>query len=212
VRRFVTIGIAAAFFGVAPQALAKGPINLCGANGCAAVGTETSSVRWLAGEYVHHVSPVAPSPYFKLVLASYSSPVGYWIPSSSVLRLSQSQGGPAMWFKPRFDEAATLTQAAASLRPFATPRRATVAVNNTIVRQSSTYLRLFTIGAPVATWPGARGWLPIYMWGSDTPWTDGLNFMSISRAGSFLKRGDGDVVKIPARVADRIRHRLPLSA
>jgi hypothetical protein len=197
-------------FAIAPQALAKGPIILCGAGLCAPVGTaETTPVRWL-GEDDGHVAPVAPAPFFKLQLDGISGLIGYWIPSSSVLRLSKSQGGPAVWLQPRFDEVAALTQAAETLRPFAAPKRATVAVNNVIVRQSSTYLRLFTLGVPVATWTGANGWLPIYIWGAETPWTDGLNFMSISRAGSFLKRGDGDVVEVPARIADRIRHRLPL--
>jgi hypothetical protein len=196
---------------IAPQAFAKGPISLCGIGGCARVGTvETLPVRSL-GEDAIHVAPVAPVPFFKLQLDGISGLIGYWIPSGSVLRLSQTQGGPAVWLKPSLDEVAALTQAAETLRPFLAPTRATVAVNNTIVRHSSTYLRLFTIGTPVATWRGANGWLPIYIWGSDTPWTDGLNFMSISRAGSFLKRSDGDVVKIPARVADRIRHRLPLT-
>lgn len=208
-RKFlVIISVALA---ITPQALAKGPISLCGVGGCALVGTvETSPVRWLASEYAGHVAPVAPAPFFKLQTGGYSGLIGYWIPSGSVLRLSQQQGGPALWFQPRFGEVAALTQAAATLQPFPAPKRATVAVNNTIVRHSASYLRLFTIGVPVATWTGAKGWLPIYMWGSETPWTDGLNFMSISKAGSFLKRGDGDILKIPARVADRIRHRLPL--
>jgi hypothetical protein len=210
-RLLVVISLALA---IAPQAFAKGPISLCGVGACAPVGTvETTPVRWLATEYAGHVAPVAPASFFKLQLdaAGSSGLVGYWIPSGSILRLSQTQGGPAVWLRPRVDELAALTHAAETLRPFAAPKRATVAVNNTIVRHSSTYFRLFTIGVPVATWRGANGWLPIYMWGSETPWTDGLNFMSISKNGSFLKRGDGDVVKIPARVADRIRHRQPLA-
>jgi hypothetical protein len=213
VRRFLVV--VAVALAVAPQVLAKGPINLCGVGGCAPVGTaETSPVRWLASEYPVHGAPVAPASFFKLQrdASGSSGLIGYWIPSGSVLRLSESQGGPAVWLRPSFDEAAALTKAAETLRPFAAPKHATVAVNNVIVRRSSTYFRLFTIGVPVATWRGANGWLPIYMWGSETPWTDGLNFMSISRNGPFLKRSDGDVVKIPARVAARIRHRLPLTS
>ena len=197
---------------IAPQALAKRPDQAYMSDGCAPVGTvETSPVRWIASEYAGHVGPVAPAPFFKLQLDGFSGLIGYWIPSGSVLRLSESLGGPAVWLQPRYDEVAALTKAAEMLRPFAPPKRATVAVNNVIVRPLSTYFRLFTIGVPVATWSGAKGWLPIYMWGSDTPWTDGLNYLSISRTGSFLKRADGDVVRIPARVADRIRHRLPLT-
>ena len=203
--------VASVALALAPQALAKGPISLCGVDGCAPVGTvETSPVPRL-GEDAIQIAPVAPVPFFKLQLDGISGLIGYWIPSGSVLRLSETQGGPAIWLQPRVDEVAALVKAAETLRPFAAPKRATVAVNNTIVLHSSTYLRLFTIGVPVATWSGANGWLPIYIWGSDTPWTDGLNFMSISRNRSFLKRADGDVVKIPARVADRIRHRLPLA-
>jgi hypothetical protein len=67
------------------------------------------------------------------------------------------------------------------------------------------------MGAPVATRVRTKGWLPLDMRGAETPWTDDFSWMWISRVGAFLKHADGDVVKISPRVAERIRHRLPLT-
>jgi hypothetical protein len=204
----VVLAIACCFV---PQASAKGALALCGTGACVQIGSEGNSpVRWLADAYESHVAATAPAPFFKLRFAGGSDVLAYWVPSAGVLRL-QPRGGN-WWVRPSADEAAVLAQASATLRPFPAPRRMTVTVDDFVVpRGGSTYLRLFTTGTPMANPPHVRRWLAIDWWGGKTPWTDGLwGFMSVSRTGPYLKR-DGDIVRIRPRIADRIRHRLPLA-
>lgn len=205
--------VAALALALAPQAFAKGPVVLCGAGGCNRLEDETASaVRYWGDAGDPRVAPPAPAPFYKLEFADLPGVLAYWIPSAGVLRLSLAQAGPVIWSPALPDETTLLANAAAGLTPFAAPRTVTVAVDNRAARRPATYLRLYTLGTPVQSWRGARGWLPIYLFGDETPWTDGLTFMWISKHGSFLKRGDGDVMRIPARVAAEIRHRLPLTA
>ena len=164
-----------------PVASAKGPIVLCGASGCASLGTETTTaVRVLPGSYDAHVAPVAPAAFFKIQWNEQTEPLAYWVPSTGVLRVL-SQSGPAMWVQPRPDEIAALTQASASLQPFAAPKAAKVDVDGRIVRRGpASYLRLFTAGTRVARPVGSKGWLPVDFRGAETPWTDAYSWMWIS--------------------------------
>ncbi len=196
---------------VVPQASAKGPVSLCGSGGCAQVGTVESSVRWWGGAYDSHVKPVGPAPFYALTFGGYSEPVAYWVPSAGVLRVV-STSGPAIWVQPRADEIATLTQAAASLQPFAAPQSAKVAVDGRPVRHGqATYLRLFTMGNPVARAVGAKGWLPVDFRGSESPWSDAYAWIWVSRSSHYLKHPDGDIVSIPLQSARCIRARLALT-
>ncbi len=205
------LAAAAVALALAPQALAKGPLVLCGVSACASLGTEADpSVRWWPDAYVTHVPRAVPAPFLKLRFSRYGDALGYWVPSAGLLRLSPSES-PARWVQPSPEESALLMQATSGLRPFAAPNRVGVLVDfQPVERGSSTYLRLFTTGVPVATPVGAKGWLEIHMGGAETPWTDGRTSMWISRVGSFLRHGDGDVVKIVAPLADKVRRRLPL--
>jgi hypothetical protein len=194
-----------------PQASAKGPIVLCGPAACAALGSETETpVRWWGSADGSHVAPVAPAPFFKLRFAAHQSDaLAFLVPSAGVLRTAP-QGGGSVWFQPSADEAELLTQAAASLRPFAAPTRVTVTVNfRTVQRGAWGYLRLFTMGTSVAS-ADTRGWLPVDTWGAETPWTQCYDCLWVSRTGAYLKRSGGDLLRIPARTAERVRHRLPL--
>lgn len=192
---------------VVPQASAKGPISLCGAGGgCAELA---AAVRWWPDGFDTHVTPVAPAPFLKLTWG-HPGVLAYWIPSKGVLRLVP-QGGGALWVRPSIDEVGELTRASAGLTPFPAPRRVTVTVNGRSVRGGETYLRLFTLGRPVAGPVRSMGWLPVDFWGAETPWTQCLYCLWVSKAGAWLRRADGDVVAIPMRVAERVRARLPFT-
>jgi hypothetical protein len=54
------------------------------------------------------------------------------------------------------------------------------------------------------------GWIGIWIGGRQTPWTDGRNSLRISKRGSLLRR-DGQLVRLPRTLADRVRERKPLS-
>jgi len=192
----------------APQASAKGPVAVCGPRACVTLGSEVD-VRWWGPADAAQARPPAPAPFFKLRFTAHEGdPLAYWVPSTGLLRSGARAGGP-IWFTPSADEAALLTRAAASLQPFAVPTRANVTVGYRSVPHGDwTYLRLFTMGTPVTT-ADVRHWLPVDMWGPDTPWTRCVDCLLVSRTAAYLKRS-GEVVTIPSRIAYRVRHRLPL--
>lgn len=203
-RWFAIAALCACIF--VPQASAKGPIELCGANRCVQVGSEQSGLWW-SSEHELRGAPVAPAPFLRLRFADIPGTLAYWIPEDGVVRTAP-QGGAGVWVRPTTDQVKLLTQAGATLRAFAAPKRATVTVGyRDVPRGGSTYLRLFTMGVPVAGASGARGWTRVLIWTGDTPWSYG---MWVSRAGAFLKRADA-VVRISSALAERIRNRLPLT-
>jgi hypothetical protein len=198
---------------VAPTAVAKGPIQLCGRSGCVplmAADEIHSSVRWQPGEFPTTVRPSGRSSFYKLQYTGFG-PVGYWVPAARKLRLLLAQGGPARWVVPSSTEEAALAAAAQDLAAFPAPRSATVAVDLHIVRHAETYLRLFAAGTPAQPGRSPGGWLPIFMWGGASPWNDGLDRLAVSRRGGWLKINDV-TLRIPDRLAAQVRQRVPLTA
>lgn len=217
-RRFAVAGVvAAAAIMFVPQASAKGPVVICGATGCAPLGNETSVLKWQPGYYpaVSRVAPAMPSSYFVIRFADFGGPLAYWVPGAEVLRVGERT---IIWARPRPEELATLRAATAGLDSYRAPKAARAAVDADpskavdmrSARGGTTYLQLFSLGEPVVRAAAPRTWLQIWVMGSTTPWTDGLNSLWISRRGSLLLR-DGTIVRIPAAVAEQIRRRAPLT-
>ena len=210
------IAVAAVF--VAPPALAKGPVVICGTTRCAPLGDEQSVLNWSLGYYSPstRVAPAAPSSYFVIRFPDYGGTLAYWIPIAGVLRVGGSNN--TAWVRPRSDELTALQTATAGLEPYAPPRVAQAAVDADpakpidmrSARGGTTYLRLYTLGRPVSSAPGVGAWLQIWVMGSPTPWTDGQNSLWISRRGALLRR-DGMIARVPVSIADKIRSRAPLT-
>jgi hypothetical protein len=188
---------------LAPAARAKGPIQACGPKTCVTVASEGDGMGWLMGLPGGAAIPAASS-YYVLRFADIGSVLGYWIPSASIVRFV---GTSAVGTWTNTDDAG-LRAATAGLAAFAPPRGATVYVNGDNVEGDATYLRLFTIGVPVAP-PSAVRWLPIWISGPATPWTDSYSDLRISRKGNYLYR-NGLVFTIPLATAKKIRSLQPL--
>src|SRR5439155_27084474 len=94
--RWVAVAVALAFV-VAPQASGKGPVMLCGGNGCGELGNGPF-FSWSPAAYTSHVRPAAPAPFYKLLVGDYA--IAYWVPSTGSLRVADGQG-PAIWVTPR---------------------------------------------------------------------------------------------------------------
>lgn len=206
--RLALVGMLVAVVLLAPPARAKGPLQLCGWAGCAQLGDDATEVAWLAGSYgsADRLPPPAPAPYFVLRFSEVPSVVAYWLPEADVLRVG---GNHLSWVRTAPDDRAVLASAAAALRPYPAPRQARAAVDGKPVRGGSTYLRLYTVGTPVSSGRSPSGWLGIWISGRQTPWTDGRNELWISRRGTLLRR-DGQLVRLPRALAERIRARQPL--
>jgi hypothetical protein len=209
VRSIVLIACVAAL-AAAPQALAKGPLTLCGSSGCAPLGAEGSAgpmIPLSAGTGAR-LAPVAPAPFYRISFAAHGGTLAYWIPSAHVLRVIE--GGLPAWIAPGPDAEALLGGVASTVAPYAAPKTANALVGRRQAAGGSTYLDVYTIGTRTLRWPRTVVWVPINVIdGSLTPWTDGANSLWISRKGGYLRR-DGTVAKIPAAVADRIRARVSL--
>jgi hypothetical protein len=161
------------------------------------------------------VAPALPSSYFVIRFAEYGGTLAYWIPEAGVLRAGETT---IVWARPHRDDLTALQTATAGLEPYGAPRTARAAVDADpgkrvemrSVRGGDTYLRLYSLGEPVARANGARTWLQIWVMGAPTPWTDGKNSLWISRRGALLLR-DGTIVRIPSSTAEQIRKRAPLT-
>src|SRR5438874_5785174 len=95
VRKLVLAAAVSALALLAAQgASAKGDIQICGASGCAVLSKEGQAPAWLfaAPQAAPAVTAPAPAPYFVVSFGDVGgSPLAYWIPSASMLRL---QGQP----------------------------------------------------------------------------------------------------------------------
>ncbi len=138
VRKLVLAAVAGALvLVVAPAASAKGPIEACGASGCAFLGPEGQSpIRLFSVDgATPTLSPATPAPYFVIQFGDRpgGSALAYWIPSASVLRV---QGQPWRWIASLPSEDALLTEATAGLQPYAPPARPSVYVGYEPVKRS----------------------------------------------------------------------------
>jgi hypothetical protein len=156
--------------------------------------------------------PAAPQSFYKIQLNGSRScdvsmpgaPVAFYIPAAGDVRI-QGPTGEAFWVHLPHSLQRLLRRAAQGLQPFHAPMKlASASVNDQIVAKPSSYLRLYTLGTPVQSAPGGIKWLQISLMGPSSPWTDGWNSLRISRRGDYLKR-DGELVRIPASIAQRIR-------
>ncbi|MCW2975869.1 MAG: hypothetical protein JWM06_1150 [Actinomycetia bacterium] len=205
----LAVFVTAAVMAVAPSALAKGPLQVCGASGCVDLGPETDTSKWLGNAPgASSVAPPAPAPYFVLRFGDFGGPQAYWIPSVSMLRTFQST--TVVWAAVAPETEAALVRLTTGLQPYAAPRGAVAFVDYDNVKRGETYLRLYTIGTPVASPPATTEWLGIWLHGGTSPWNDGMSSFWISKKGSLLKR-DGQVLRISPAIAKRIRAHLPLA-
>jgi hypothetical protein len=206
-RRTLLLAAAVSALAMTPAALAKGPLQVCGGAGCAVLGPETDAGLWL-GTVTSTTAPApSPAPYYVLRFSDFGGTLAYWIPSASVLRTLA--GGAPRWSATAPEQQAALLRATEGLQPHAAPTSAVAFVDYANAKHGETYLRLLTIGTPVAPPPASTEWIGIWLHGGASPWNDGMSSLWISKQGSVLKR-DGRFLRISPAIAKRIRARLPL--
>jgi hypothetical protein len=194
----------------AGSAWAKGPVEICGGNGCKRLRAETHvavNLGTLAGR--ERVGPATPARFFSIRFRNApGSPLAYWIPAANILRIGYQR---ALWVRPGVAEVTRLRAATTGLRPLPPPKNVTAAVDLEPVAGDLSYLRLYTVGEPTTSAANNGGWLKILIFQDrPTPWADGKNTLWISRQGALLRR-DGQLVAIPPAVATQVRARLPLT-
>lgn len=136
----------------------------------------------------------------------------YFIPAVGEVRTATDAGtGKAIWIKLSSKLTAHLRKLVHKMKPYAAPKTpGQVTINNRTAARPASYLRLYTIGTPARTAPKISNWTGIdFFMGPISPWTDGKNVLMVSKRGAYLKR-DGEVVRIAASVAKRIRRAQPI--
>jgi hypothetical protein len=193
-RRLFLVAVMA--LAAAPAAQAKGPFEVCGATACVELAPETAAfpVRLSLEPNTPQRLRVAPAPYFNVRWGH--GPLAVWVPSAQAIRIN------GLWVAPTPAELALLQDKTAGLAPFAPPRHAVAWVNWQTVRNGDGYLKLVTIGKPVASAPSGTQWVDVRVLGGASPWNDGSINLSISRSGYLLR--DGSVFQIDRSIAGRV--------
>ena len=194
---------------VAPQAFAKGPVMLCGASACAPLLDEGPGLALLFSTTSGKQLPVPPpTPYFVLEFRDVAQqPLAYWIPDAGALQFTGQIASPSTWVEPQPELAGMLAAASSGIVPYR-PRAQWVMVGAKQVAKPESYFRLYAVGTPTSDRPNRHTWVRIWISAGLTPWANGLMWISFS--GPYLLR-DGQLLRIPNRIAFQIRHRLPLT-
>ena len=204
----------AALFAV-PGAQAKAPpdgVDICGADGACVHLTwqqaETSWALWSSAD----APSVAPGPVAPFLLVRWHWPgqaeqTAYYVPADGQVRQHDSTGLTS-WLK--VANATDLRSMIAGLTPYPVPQVMRVTVAGRPVRDPQSYLRMFGAGE---NWFAAI--LPRFLritftTDAPSPWTDDADDYFISRKGRLLWI-DGNIVRIPLPLAQRIRARRSLA-
>lgn len=162
-------------------------------------------------------------------LRDFPSMRTYYAPRSDRVRMSSAVAGEGVWRTP---ERIPPVVAAATrrLRPYPAPLLVRVEVDRRVARDPQSYLRLFRLAAarrpiadPAGPYPsnGDRGadsgeivrywqrvdrhWLPVSLSSRrPSPWGDEWTFVWVARRLPLVKR-DGEIVRVPRALAERIR-------
>jgi hypothetical protein len=201
VKRLVALAVLVLL--VAPAAQAKGPTRVCGANGCVDIADEASTmggaVRMSLAAGTQTLATIAPAPYFRIHGITDAE---VWVPSRNVIRFVDA------WAAPTASELALLQEKTVGLVPYQPPKHAVAWVNWERVRNGDGYLKLVTIGVPVAAAPAGTRWVDVRVFGGVSPWNDGSVRLAVSPSGYLLR--DGAVFRIPNTLARRILARLAI--
>jgi hypothetical protein len=183
---------------------AKGPFQVCGASGCVELASELQpfAIRLdLAGTPQLPPSP-PPGPYFTVRWGHGLA--GFWVPGPNALFLSSV----SEWVSPLETELALLRDRTTGLTAFPPPKHAVAMVNWDRVRNGDGYLRLLTVGTPVAAAPSGTRWVDVRVMGGASPWNDGSVSLSIARSGYLLRANR--VYRISPALARRVFDKRPL--
>jgi len=211
---FVALGAFVAVTGAQAKAPFSG-IDICGAdNACVHLDWQQAEnekywALW-ASANAPSVPPAAVAP-FLIVRWSWSerdNRTAYYIPSTGQVRQHDPTTTFSSWFN-LADPSAVRTMTA-GLATYPVPGVTRVTVGGRPVRDPQSYLRIFGAGegwfAPILP-----NWLRIRFFGDGaSPWTDNADDIFISRKGRLMWM-DGDIVRIPLQLAQRIRARRSLA-
>jgi hypothetical protein len=231
VRHVVFVAVVALSLPVAAVAKLQGDLRMCGASGCRVVDRHEGHDAWPLLEDLSHgrkTGPVRPGPFYRLAIrergANFDSTTMYLVANGAVARTDDGDGyaWTRLWVTPD-----AIARAVPRLRPFPAPRLVRVVVGDgRVARDPNSYLRLFRIPAGDETIPNPAGpgpksgmtreivlhaqrvkrhWIPVYLTSRrESPWSDSKSSLFVGKRRDLLLR-DGEIVRIPHALAERIR-------
>jgi hypothetical protein len=134
----------------------------------------------------------------------------FYIPSADlVVQPGDMQQGPS-WWHPQGTFGDLVRRLANGLDTLPPPKLTRVTVNGEPVADPNSYLALYTTGKKATTYPSEDTMLQVaFLSAKPSPWTTG-NYMVVYPKSHLLVR-DGEIVSIPARMADDVVARASLS-
>lgn len=192
--------------------------ELCGAGGCASehqAGLAEGPSGPLGDGTV--ATPAQPGPWYRgaLLLGDRGKVFGrftfYYVPDGHLVVQPGQGAQTATWLEAQGPLGDLLERLAARLRPFAAPKLVDVAINGKLAADPQSYLRLYSIGSKAETYPTDTGSVQVVLeTAKRTPWSDGNNL--VVYPGSNLLVRDGEIVSIPAEIANRAANGESLAA
>jgi hypothetical protein len=195
---------------------------ICGPSGSVQIPSsiEGEVPIFVAGMHVRKAAPARPQAFYRVSYGDSSacavvgseSGSAYFLPAAGLIRTVDSLSTQhALWAKLSSKLAVRLRQLVRNVKPYAAPEKVSmVLVGDQIAARPSSYLRLYTTGTSTRSSPNVKRWIGITLSGAYTPWTDSKNVLAVSSTGAYLKR-DGQIVRIPAAMAKRIRQAKSIS-
>jgi len=204
----------------AAPAGAKGLLGaqLCGTDGCATErdGTLREGPGGPFSGAGEIVAPAKPGAFLRgsLLLGDGGKVFGriafFYVPGADLVVQPGDGSQTPAWWHPQGRFGAIVRSLAARLQPFPAPRITRVTVNGEPVADPQSYLRLYTVGDKATTYPKDTSSVQVVFESArQTPWTAG-NDVSVYPVSRLLIR-DGQLVSIPASVADRVAARASLA-
>jgi hypothetical protein len=171
------------------------------------------------GVHVQKAAPAPPQAFYRVsygdsrscAVVGSESGSAYFLPVVGLIRTVDSLSTQrALWARLSSKLAARLRKLVRNVKAYAAPKKVSmVLVGDQVVARPSSYLRLYTTGTPTRSSPNVKRWTGITLSGAATPWTDSKNVLAVSSTGGYLKR-DGQIVRISASIAKRIRRAAPI--
>ena len=216
-RKILVAAVVAVAAAIPASAAAKEIVGLtvCGASGCATDRSDSISgslherPSGPLGGIGEAVAPAKPGAWFRgnLLLGDGGKVYGrfpfYYVRDAKLMVVPGAGAQTSTWERASGPWREAIERVGARIKPFPAPTISRVSIDGANAADPQSYLALYTIGEKATTYPRSNDMAQVVLESKrPTPWTDG-NSLVVYPTERLLVR-DGQMVSIPARVADRV--------
>jgi len=216
-RKILVVAVFAVAVAIPAPAAAKEIVGLtvCGASGCATErgdsisGSLHEGPSGPLGGIGAAVSPAKPGRWYRgYVLAGEGGKVFgripfYYVRDAKLIVLRGSGAQTATWQHATAAWREAIERVAGAAKPFPAPTISRVSVDGANAADPQSYLALYTVGENATTYPRSSDMAQVVLESKrPTPWTDGNSLVVYPKEALLVR--DGQMVAIPARIAERV--------